>query len=150
MQDFAKNVLSQTVDLSGGDNIVTGFTHQPVVVLNPLALEGRGFRGLGAPDDVIGISDTDAHAELASLRGQDLASDKRCVYELICWCLCCVGTRAVLIPAIQLCERGQPTNHVMLRNLMQSSAPDEVMQTLFFGSCSCGGFQASRRTARLR
>lgn len=84
VQGSTKNVLSQRADLSGAANTDTGFTHQPVVVLNPLALDGRGFRGLGAPDDVTGISDKDAHAELASLRGQDLASGKRCVNELIC------------------------------------------------------------------
>lgn len=54
--------------------IRAGFTHQPVVVLNPLALEGRGFRDLEAPDDVTGISDKVAHTEATSLRGRDLAS----------------------------------------------------------------------------
>lgn len=51
-------------------NVRQGPTHQPVVVLNPLALEGRGFRGFGTPDDVIGITDKVAHAEVTSLRGR--------------------------------------------------------------------------------
>ena len=91
MQDSTKNELSQRPDLNGGANSDTGFTHQPVVVLNPLALDGRGFRGLAAPDDVTGISDKDAHADVTQLRGQDLASGKRRVNELICWCSCLCG-----------------------------------------------------------
>jgi hypothetical protein len=58
----------------GPASVGPGFTHQPVVVLNPLALEGRGFRGLGAPDEVTGISDKVAHAGVTSLRGRTLAS----------------------------------------------------------------------------
>lgn len=108
VQGSTKNALSRRADLSGGAKTDTGLTHQPVVVLNPLALDGRGFRGLGAPDDVTGISNQDAHAEVTSLRGQDLASGRRGVNELICRCSCsCGDTRTVLIPADQLC--GQRT-----------------------------------------
>jgi hypothetical protein len=105
VQGSTRNAFCQRADLSGGANVDTGFTHQPVVVLNPLALEGRGFRGLGAPDDVTGISDKDAHAEVASLRGRD---SRRRVTGLICCARVCGDTRTVLVPASQLYGCGQP------------------------------------------
>jgi len=46
---------------------------QPVVVLKPLAREGRGFRGLGTPDDVTGMSAKAAHT---SPRGRSLVSER--------------------------------------------------------------------------
>ena len=55
-------------------NMGAGLTHQPVVVLKPLALEGRGFRDLEAPDEVTGISGQIAHTETTSLRGRELGS----------------------------------------------------------------------------
>ncbi len=80
-----------------------GFTHQPVVVLKPLALEGRGFRALGAPDDVTGISDKAVHTETTSLRGRELASE----YETRKWTdllssVLCGDTETDLLPATQL------------------------------------------------
>lgn len=146
LQGSTKNVLSQRPDLSGGANTDTGFTHQPVVVLNPLALDGRGFRGLGAPDDVTGISDKDAHADVTPLRGRNQASSKRRVNELICWCSCFVwGHKNGFDPGNSALRMRATNNHVMLWNSTLSSVPDKVMQTLSFGSCSCGGVQAFQK-----
>jgi hypothetical protein len=45
-------------------------THQPVVVLSPLAREGRGLRALCTPGVDTGITKSVWHAEATSLRGR--------------------------------------------------------------------------------
>lgn len=68
-----------------------------------MALEGRGFRGLEAPDDVTGISDQLAHTAVTSLRGRKLASgqDSRVWADLLS-SVFGGDTGPVLILAIQL------------------------------------------------
>jgi hypothetical protein len=67
-----QNVVYENEDVNYRPKNTARFTHQPVVVLKPLAREGRGFRDLGAPDDVAGMSAKAAHAETGSPRGRSL------------------------------------------------------------------------------
>lgn len=128
-----RDALSQKGKLECWSQRRHRFTHQPVVVLNPLALEGRCFRGLGAPDDVIGISDKDAHAEATPLR--DLVSGNRRVNGLICCCSCCVGTGLNGSRQRSCADAGNLWPRDTL-GLKQSSIYETVVQTLFV-ICSC-------------
>ena len=69
VHNSTQNVIYQVADVNDQSMNAAGSTYQPVVVLKPLAREGRGFRGLGAPDDVTGMSAGAAHA---SPRGRSL------------------------------------------------------------------------------
>jgi hypothetical protein len=68
------NVIYENADINDQSMNAAGFTYQPVVVLKPLAREGRGFRGLGTPDDVTGMSAKAAHT---SPRGRSLVSGRQ-------------------------------------------------------------------------